>query len=100
MTQPIMFTRHTDGATFNFICQRTTNHRDGQPRLTVKVFETEKDAMTGVPVSYVKVPGTRLNSKSHLYTMSYKFMGDNRQYFEFVNDFMDAVEMKLQEENA
>lgn len=99
MTQPIIFTRNVEGATFNFICQRTLNSRDGQPRLTVKVFETEKGAVYGVPVSYIKIPGARLNSKSHLYTMPYRFEGDTTQYHQFANEFMEHINQKLQEGN-
>ena len=98
MTQPILFTRKTEGATFTFICERTLNSRDGQPRLTVKAFESE-DGLYGVPVSYIKMPGARLNSKTHLYTMPYRYEGDHKQYMDFVDNFMDAVHQKLQEEN-
>ena len=98
MSQPILFTRRTDGATFNFICVRTTNARDGQPRLTVQVFESEHDGLYGVPVSYIKMPGARLNSKTHLYTMPYRFEGDNRQYQDFINGFMEQVEEKIAKE--
>ena len=98
MTQPILFTRKaTEGVTFTFICQRTTNARDGQPRLTVQVFETDAAYMEGVQVSYIKMPKAKVN-KAGLYVMYYEYEGDFKQYQDFITDYMDAVYQKLQAE--
>ena len=97
MKQPILFTRRTDGATFNFICQRTTNARDGQPRLTVQVFETDAAYGEGMQVSYIDMPQAKIN-KAGVYVMPYRFEGDYKQYQDFISEFMEQIDAKIAEE--
>ena len=99
MTQPILFTRKIEGAVFNFICQRTTNARDGQPRLTVQVFETAPAYGEGMQVSYIDMPQAKIN-KAGVYVMPYRFEGDYKQYQDFISEFMDKIDAKIAEELA
>ena len=99
MKQPILFTRNAEGVTFNFICQRTTNARDGQPRLTVQVFETDPAYGEGMQVSYINMPAAKIN-KAGVYVMRYEYEGDYKQYMKFVETFMDQINAKIAEELA
>ena len=97
--QPILFTRKAEGATFTFICQRTTNARDGQPRLTVQVFESDPAYGEGMQVSYIKLPNAKVN-KAGIYIMPYRFEGDYKQYQDFITDYMELINAKIAEELA
>ena len=99
MKQPILFTRKAEGAVFNFVCVRTTNSRDGQPRLTVQVFETDAAYSEGMQVSYIDMPQAKIN-KAGVYVMPYRFEGDFKQYQDFISEFMDKIDVKIAEELA
>ena len=90
MVNVTFITRRYKETTYSFVCERTTNSRDGQPRLTVRVFGQVDGRPQGQQLSAMPMPGMK-QDKQGRYIMLYKFEGDDKQYNEFADMFLSKV---------